>query len=140
LQVNRASRHIRALAQAVIDARQKLVQSRVDIAKLTHRPQFGLLQLEGEYRNSERTCRQRIYEVHQFSEQFLGSVVEVPPPDEFREHVVPSAAESSAQILRTVRKQVLSTREPLPSPVITARATYLLTFFFFLKSTQSTPC
>ena len=90
-------------------------------------PRFSLLLLETEYMRSERTCWQRIYEVHQFSEQFLGSVVEVPPLDEFRDHVVPSAAESSAQILRTVRKQIQSTREP-PAFRSLPPATCLLTF------------
>ena len=84
---------------------------------------------KSEYSESESTCLQRIrvYEAHQFSQQFLGSVVEVPPlrVDEFKELVVPLAAKSPAQILRTVRQQIQSTREHPALPLATY---YLLTF------------
>ncbi len=53
-------------------------------------------------------CRQTIGEVLQFSEQFLRSFVEIPPLDDFREYILPSAAESSSRILQEVYGQMRS--------------------------------
>ena len=138
-QRSKAARHIRALAQTVTYARQSLLQSQQNIRNYTQKPGFSLLWLEDEYMLSERRCRQRIQEVHLFSEQFLDSVVKVPSLDGFRDHVLPSTAESSAQILRTVQQQVQSTREP---PVLRSLppATYMLTFFSIFARVRCLDC
>jgi hypothetical protein len=51
-------------------------------------------------------CRKTIEEVLQFSEQFLRSFVEIPQLDDFRKHILPSAAESSSRILQEVYRQM----------------------------------
>lgn len=106
LQTNKAARNINVLAQTVTEARHSLRQTHRNIADLTQHPQFGLLRLQTEYKNSEQTCREKIDEVLQFSESFLRSFVEVPPLDDFRDYLLPSAAASSLHILQEVGKQV----------------------------------
>ncbi|KAI9508974.1 hypothetical protein F5148DRAFT_1191191 [Russula earlei] len=107
---NKAAHNIKTLAQVVSDARKRLLQAHQDIAELTQHPQFGLLRLRSEYTRSENTCRQRINDVLQFSEQFLRSFVQVPPLDDFRDHLLPSAAASSTQILEDVGRKVQSSK------------------------------
>jgi hypothetical protein len=126
-QSNKAARYIRALANTVTDARENLLQTRQSISSLTQHPQFGLLRLQSEYESSERTCKQKIYEVQQFSEQFLRSLVKVPPLDAFRDLLLPEAAASSLHILREVNKQMQNTREALSSSQLSS-LTYMLTF------------
>jgi hypothetical protein len=109
---NKAARHIQVLAQTVTDARRSLRQARRDIADLTQHPQFGLLRLQSEYENGELTCRQRISEVLEYSEQFLGSFAEVPPLDDFRDHLLPTAASESSYILQEVCRQMTINGEP----------------------------
>ncbi|KAH9976528.1 hypothetical protein BJV74DRAFT_861953 [Russula compacta] len=103
---NKAARNINVLAQTVTEARHSLRQTHRNIADLTQHPQFGLLRLQTEYKNSEQTCREKIDEVLQFSESFLRSFVEVPARDDFRDYLLPSAAASSSHILQEVGKQV----------------------------------
>jgi len=47
-------------------------------------------------------------EVLDFSNRFLESFVETPQLDEFRDHVLPSAAESSSRVLQDVYGQMKS--------------------------------
>jgi hypothetical protein len=113
---NKAARNINALAQTVLDARQSLQQARQDITDLTQHPQIGLLRLQSEYEDSKGMCQQRIGEVLQFSEQFLRSFVEIPPLDDFRDDLLPSAAESSSRILQEVYGQMKSNSESRTRP------------------------
>lgn len=130
-QSNKAARYIRALAQTVTDARQSLLQTPQDIVG---HPKSSLWRLRDVYENSQVACRQKIEEVHGFSEDFLRSFVEVPPLDDFHVYHLPSAAAESSHILRHVHKQVQSTRRaPLQR-----FSTYLLTFEIYPY--QSTPC
>jgi len=71
------------------------------------------MRLQSEYESGDRTCRQRINDLLGFSERFLGSFPQVPRLDDFREHLLPSAAASSAQILQEVGQQVKSSGESL---------------------------
>jgi hypothetical protein len=88
-QRNKAARHIRALAQTIIDAWQSLSQSHQSVTNLTQQPRFSVLRLENEYMHTASArAGSESTRVRQFSEQFLGSVVEVPPLEEFRDHVV----------------------------------------------------
>jgi hypothetical protein len=103
---NKAARNIKVLAQTVTDASQGLLQAHRNIVDLTQHPQFGLLRLQSEYETGEQTCRQRIGEVLQFSEHFLRSFVEVPPLDDFRDHLLPTAAASSSHNLQEVSRQM----------------------------------
>ena len=61
-------------------------------------------------------CQQRIYEVLQFSEHFLRSFVEIPPLDDFRDHLLPSAAESSSRILQEVHGKMKRNGMSLTTP------------------------
>lgn len=61
-------------------------------------------------------CQQRIREVLQFSENFLRSFVEIPRLDDFRDHVLPSAAESSSRIIQEVSGQMKSNGESRTTP------------------------
>ncbi|KAF8490158.1 hypothetical protein F5888DRAFT_1742622 [Russula emetica] len=105
---NKAARNIKVLAQTVLDARQSLEQARQDITDLTQNPQIGLLRLQSEYEDSKGMCKDRIGEVLKFSQHFLRSFVEIPPLDDFRDHLLPSAAESSSRILQEVYGQMKS--------------------------------
>ena len=125
-QSNKAARYIRALAQTVTDARQSLLQSHQDIVG---QPKSSLWRLRDVYESSQVECRQKIEEVHGFSEDFLQSFVEVPPLDDFHGYLLPSAVAESSCILQDVHKQVQSTREAF----LRRFTTYLLT----LKSTPA---
>jgi hypothetical protein len=103
---NRAALHIQVLAQTVTNARQSLLQVHRDIQDLTEHPQFGLLTLKSEYDLGEETCRQRINKVLEFSEQFLHSFAEVPPLDDFRDHLLPTSAAESSRIIQEVSRQM----------------------------------
>ncbi len=48
----------------------------------------------GEYENGEKTCRQRIGEVLEFSECFVHLFAEVPTLDDFRDNLLPAVAAS----------------------------------------------
>jgi hypothetical protein len=61
-------------------------------------------------------CQQRIREVLQFSERFLHSFVEIPPLDDFRDDILPSAAESSSRIIKEVYGQMKSNSESCTTP------------------------
>jgi hypothetical protein len=89
-----------------LEARHSLEQVRQDVIDLTQHPQIGLLRLQSEYEDSKDMCQQRISEVLRFSEHFLRSFVEIPPLDDFRDHLLPSAAESSSGILKEVYGQM----------------------------------
>ena len=99
---NKAARNMRALAQSVAGARERLRQTHENIAPFTRHPQSDLLRLMSEYENGERTCRQRIGEVFEFSERFIHSFAEVPPLDDFRDHLLPAAAASSSRALQEI--------------------------------------
>ncbi|KAH9954583.1 hypothetical protein BC827DRAFT_955785 [Russula dissimulans] len=107
---NKAPRNIKALAQTVINARRRLIQVHRDIAEFTQQPQFSLLRLQSEYESGDRTCRHKINGLLEFSERFLASFPQVPPLDDFRDHLLPSAAASSDQILKEIGRQVKSSR------------------------------
>ncbi|KAH9058079.1 hypothetical protein EDB87DRAFT_1685725 [Lactarius vividus] len=106
---NKAASNMRALAQTVAAARDRLRQTHANIAPLTHHPQTDLLRLMSEYENGERTCRQRIGEVLEFSERFIHSFAEVPALDDFRDLLLPAAAASSSHVLREVAADVRNT-------------------------------
>jgi len=108
---HKAARNIKVLAQTVSEARQSLQQANQDITDLTHYLPFGLQRLQSEYEDGKDTCQQRIGEVLQFSERFLHSFVEIPPLDDFRDDLLPSAAESSSRIIRQVYGQMKSNGE-----------------------------
>ncbi len=106
---NKAASNMRALTQTVAAARDRLRQTHANIAPLTHHPQTDLLRLMSEYENGEKTCRQRISEVLEFSERFIHSFAEVPALDDFRDHLLPAAAASSSYVLREVATDVRNT-------------------------------
>jgi hypothetical protein len=109
ISTNKAASNMRALAQTVADARDRLRKTHENIAPLTHHPQSDLLRLMSEYENGEKTCRQRIGEVLEFSERFIHSFAEVPALDDFRDHLLPAAEASSSRVLREVAADVRST-------------------------------
>lgn len=109
---------MRALAQTVAAARDRLRQTHENIAPLTHHPQSDLLRLMSEYENGEKTCRQRIGEVFEFSERFIHSFAEVPALDEFRDHLLPAAEDSSSRVLREVAAEVRNTSKSCASHVV----------------------
>jgi hypothetical protein len=74
------------------------------------------MRLQSEYENGEETCRQRIGEVLQFSEQFLNSFAKVPPLDDFRNHLLPTTAASSSRVLQEVSRQMEGVGEPHATP------------------------
>jgi hypothetical protein len=113
---NKAARNINVLAQTVSEARQSLQQANQRITDLTQHPQFGLQRLQSEYEDGKDMCQQRIREVLQFSEIFLRSFVEIPPLDDFRDHLLPSAAESSSRIIQQVYGQMKSNGESRITP------------------------
>ncbi|KAI9454477.1 hypothetical protein BJY52DRAFT_725143 [Lactarius psammicola] len=117
---NKAASNMRALAQTVVTARDRLRQTHANIVPLTHHPQTDLLRLMSEYENGEKACRQRIGEVLEFSERFIHSFPEVPTLDDFRDHLLPAAAASSSHVLREVAADVRSTmpavQSSLPRP------------------------
>ncbi|KAH9049770.1 hypothetical protein EDB83DRAFT_1386545 [Lactarius deliciosus] len=117
---NKAASNMRALAQTVAAARDRLRQTHANIAPLTHHPQTDLLRLMSEYENGEKTCRQRVAEVLEFSERFIHSFAEVPALDDFRDHLLPAAAASSSHVLREVAADVRNTmpavQNSLPRP------------------------
>lgn len=119
---NKAACNINVLAQTVLEARQSLEQARQDITELTQHPQIGLLRLQSEYKDNNDMCQQRIGEVLQFSEHFLRSFVEIPPLDDFRDHLLPSAAESSSRILQDVYGQMTSNCESRTIPSVDSLA------------------
>ena len=106
---NKAASNMRALAQTVAAARDRLRQTHENISPLTHHPQSDLLRLMSEYENGEKTCRQRIGEVLEFSERFIHSFAEVPALDDFRDHLLPAAEASSLRVLQDVAADVHST-------------------------------
>jgi hypothetical protein len=106
---NKAASNMRALAQTVAAARDRIRQTHENVAPLTHHPQSDLLRLMSEYENGEKTCRQRIGEVLEFSERFIHSFAEVPALDEFRDHLLPVAEASSSRVLREVAADVHNT-------------------------------
>ena len=106
---NKAASNMRALARTVAVARDRLRQTHENISPLTHHPQSDLLRLMSEYKNGEKTCRQRIGEVLEFSERFIHSFAEVPALDDFRDHLLPAAEASSSRVLRDVAADVRST-------------------------------
>lgn len=110
ISTNKAASNMRALARTVADARNRLRQTHENIAPLTHHPQSDLLRLMSEYENGEKTCRQRIGEVLEFSERFIHSFAEVPALDDFRDHLLPAAEASSSRVLREVAADVRSTK------------------------------
>ncbi|KAF8264562.1 hypothetical protein EI94DRAFT_1738162 [Lactarius quietus] len=112
---NKAASNMRALAQTVAAARDRLRQTHENIAPLTHHPQSDLLRLMSEYEKGEKTCRQRIGEVLEFSERFIHSFAEVPALDEFRDHLLPAAEDSSSRVLREVAADVRNTKRDVLS-------------------------
>ena len=115
---NKAASNMRALAQTVAAARDRLRQTHENIAPLTHHPQSDLLRLMSEYENGEKTCRQRIGEVFEFSERFIHSFAEVPALDEFRDHLLPAAEDSSSRVLREVAAEVRNTSKSCAGHVV----------------------
>jgi hypothetical protein len=113
---NKAARNINDLAQTVSEARQSLQQANRDITDLTQHPQFGLQRLQSEYEDGKDMCQQRIVEVLQFSVHFLRSFFEIPPLDDFRDHLLPEAAESSSRIIQEVYRQMKSNGESRITP------------------------
>jgi len=111
IQNNKAARNIKTLARTINDAHHSLLHTNANVARLTQQPQFALLRLQSEYESGEQMCRQRIGEVLQFSEHFLRSFVEVPRLDRFRDHLLPTAADSSSHILHGVVELVRSSAD-----------------------------
>jgi hypothetical protein len=116
---NKAASNMRALAQTVAAARDRLQQTHENIARVTHHPQTDLLRLMTEYERGENTCRQRIGEVLEFSERIIHSFAEVPPLGDFRDHLLPAAAATSSRVLQEIATDLRSTSK---SP----RSTFLL--------------
>ncbi|KAI0280616.1 hypothetical protein BGY98DRAFT_963255 [Russula aff. rugulosa BPL654] len=94
------TRNINVLAQTVLEERQSLEQVRQDVTDLTQHPQMGLLRLQSEYKDNKEMCRQTIHEVLRFSEGFLRSFVEIPPLDDFRDHLLPQPPNANGQMKR----------------------------------------
>ena len=113
---NKAARNINVLAQTVSEAGQSLQQANRDITDLTRHPQFGLQRLQSVYEDGRDTCQQRIGEVLQFSEQLLHSFFEIPPLDDFRDHLLPEAAESSSRIIQQVYGQMMGNGKSHTTP------------------------
>ena len=111
---NKSASNMRALAQTVATGRDRLRQTHENIAPLTHHLQTDLLRLMSEYENGEQTCRLRIGELLEFSERFIHSFAEVPPLDDFRDHLLPAAAASSSRVLQEVAAGLRSTSKSLP--------------------------
>jgi hypothetical protein len=127
-QNNKAARNIKTLARTINDTHHSLLHTNANVARLTQQPQFALLRLQSEYESSEQMCRRRIGEVLQFSEHFLRSFVEVPRLDRFRDHLLPTAAESSSHILHGVVELVRSSGKPMPCLVGGSYADFYLPF------------
>ena len=122
---NKSASNMRALAQTVATGRDRLRQTHENIAPLTHHLQTDLLRLMSEYENGEQTCRQRIGELLEFSERFIHSFAEVPPLDDFRDHLLPAAAASSSRVLQEVAAGLRSTSKSPPPLTVGVRSRVL---------------
>jgi len=105
---------MRALAQTVAAARNRLRQTHKNIAPLTRHPQSDL-RLMSQYKNGEKTCCQRIGEVLEFSERFIHAFAEFPALDEFRDHLFPASGASSSRVLHEVAEDVPNTKRDVLS-------------------------
>ena len=109
-----------------MEAEQSLEQVRQDVTDLTQHPQIGLLRLQSEYEVSKDMSQRRICEVLQLPEYFLRSFVEIPPLDNFRDHLLPSATEPSSRILQDVYGQMKRNCMSRTTPTRVDSSTYLV--------------